>query len=269
MLPRTKTASRRVLLDVICLLMARLCCTRSSLTYKSVNTTLALSLKKDWTSKDAEYDTIGADDFPTAIGHALWTNKDTKEVVFWGGLDFGSDRTGSRDPKVWTLAADGEGGGEWTSKDPPASVKRTAFGAYAECGGKGFFAGGYGDAATDSDEFQQRIAVPGLLTYDFKDGSFKNVSTEGLTSSGAFQKGSAVCVEVPNRKPKLFVMGGAQITPTDVADNNVDLQSFDNAYFYDLEKEKWFKQETQGSRPAARQGTCAVGAAGPNGTYEM
>lgn len=171
---------------------------------------------------------------------------------------------------MWTLAADGNGGGKWTSKEPPSDIRRAAFGGFTECGGKGYFVGGYGGPYTDGPAFDgPRIAVPGLISYDFATGSFKNESTEGLTESGAFQKGSAVCVELPGRKPKLFVVGGAEPKLTDVTDSDVSLQSFDNAYFYDLGTEKWYRQETQGSRPASRQGTCVVGASGSNGTYEM
>jgi hypothetical protein len=236
-----------------------------------VNVTLALSLKEDWQARNAEFKTIPADDFPTAIGHALWANKDDKEIVFWGGKDFASDQTGSSNPKIWTLATDGNGGGKWTSKEPPSDIRRAAFGGYTECGGKGYFVGGYGEGTTDGPAFKgNRIAVPGLVSYDFNNGTFRNESTEGLTDTGAFQKGSAVCVTLPGQDPKLFVLAGAEPQLTEVADNNVvGLQSFDNAFFYDLKKQKWFKQETQGSRPAARQGTCAVGAQGPNGTYEM
>jgi hypothetical protein len=236
-----------------------------------VNVTLALSLKDDWRSRDAQYDIIEVpNDFGETIGHALWTNEKDKQVVFWGGRDFSDEATGSKDPKLWTLDADGNGSGKWTSEEPPSDIRRAAFGGYTQCGGKGYFIGGYGGPYTDGPAFDgTRIAVPGMISYDFETGNFKNESTEGLTDSGAFQKGSAVCVELPGRDPKLFVIGGAETKLTDVTDNDVTLQSFDNAYIYDLGKEKWFKQETQGSRPAARQGTCAVGASGPNGTYEM
>lgn len=221
----------------------------------------------------AKYSTIESDDqFPTAIGHALWSDEKDKKIFFWGGKDFDDDDIGSNDPKLWTLDVDGKGGGTWSSSPKPDNIKRTAFGAFADCDGKGYVIGGYGEHSVDQKEYDgnSRIAVAGLASYDFQSGKWENTTTKGLTNSGAFQKGSAVCVRMGRGTgPTMFVLGGAETTPTDVDDRSTEEQSFDYAHFWDPKSGKWYKKETQGSRPPNRQGHCAAGAQGPNGTYEM
>jgi hypothetical protein len=212
-----------------------------------------------------EINTFATEEGPSVIyGNGLWPNPKDDEIVLWGGADVASNDVGARDRKLWKLKPDGSGGGSWTSEDGPSDIRRTTRAGYAACGGTGYALGGRGNDKSDKAAFEGgAVAVPGLATYDFEDGTWQNHSTTDVTKDGTWARGEALCVEMPDRSPKLLVLGGAHGT------EEGDTNDFVYVHYWDPEKEKWFKQETSGTRPSPRVESCSVGVPGPNGTYDM
>ncbi|KAH8169147.1 kelch motif domain-containing protein [Sarocladium implicatum] len=244
-----------------------------------VNTTLSLPLDEDWESSDVSYES-----FPLAkgISHGvwnagLWVNDEkeddaTPDVYLWGGSYNRPNEPGHpRDRSLWTLQTQENGQGSWNDSSVPNSIKQTAAGSSATCGGKGYMIGGWGSNDTDpafSSVQNGLINVPGLITYDFKSGDWNNHSIEALTGEkeGTFADGAAVCVEMQGQSPKLFVIGGAvNKEPA----GSYSTPSFLDVQFWDPDSEKWYKQETSSALPASRKEHCAVGVPGPNNTYDI
>lgn len=212
-----------------------------------------------------EINSFAPDAGPRPIwGHGFWANYDEEHLLLWGGSDVSEDDTGARERKLWRLLPDERGGGNWETDDVPSEIKRTTRGGYASCGGTGYAMGGRGNIRTDKSAFGENgVVVPGLITYDFDKKDWHNQSTTAVTEDGGWLRGEALCVEMPDRSPKLLLFGG---TPSLDEGEAVD---FVYVHYWDPDQKKWFQQETVGTRPPSRVDTCAVGVPGPNGTYEM
>jgi hypothetical protein len=133
------------------------------------------------------------------------------------------------------------------------------------CGGKGYLLGGWGTNSTDQEAFdsEKGVSVPGLITYDFEDKIWRNESKNFWTDDGSWMRGEAVCVELPDRTPKVFFLGGL------IGMDESKQLDFNVVHYWDPEQDEWFEQETVGRAPEPRMDSCAVGVSGPNGTYEM
>lgn len=133
------------------------------------------------------------------------------------------------------------------------------------CGGKGYLLGGWGTNGTDLEAFDssEGRSVPGLITYDFEDKVWRNESKNFWTDDGSWMRGEAVCVELPDRTPKVFFLGGL------ISMDESKQLDFNIVHYWDPEQDEWFEQETVGRAPEPRLDSCAVGVSGPNGTYEM
>lgn len=242
--------------------------TELRLTPVAVTKTLSLPVNQDFEAANIEYKVIDNGDIPAGLrGPVLWPNQKRDEIVLWGGLRPGNDNP---EHKMWRLAVDGKGGGKWTAQNVPDDVKLTVRGAFAQCDGAGYVIGGFGNNHTDKAfDGNLNTAVTGLLEYGLGGDKWTNHSTKALNDRGTYQKGSAVCVQIPNRKPKLFALGGAAPTLFNATDQTASNLNFVNVPFWDTETQQWYEQETDGERPEPRQMACTVGIQGPGGTYDM
>lgn len=241
----------------------------------AVNETLSLPIDKDWKASDISYET-----FPSAegISHgvwspSLWANDETEgeeDVYLWGGSYFRGNEPGHpRDRRLWTLQQKSNGKGSWAGSDIPKAIKQTNAGAPVSCGGKGYIIGGWASNDTDpsfDDITNSIVGVPGMVSYDFATGDWKNHSIEALAKQGTYADGAAVCVKIPGKTPKLFVLGGAVNTEPQGA---FETPSLLDIQFWDPDSEEWYKQETSGPLPTPRKEHCAVGVPGPNNTFDM
>lgn len=120
-------------------------------------------------------------------------------------------------------------------------------------------------------EGDSSIALPGVITYNFENGTWTNMSSVGYPDSReTYQKGELICAGVQNMDPMVFAIGGATIPPTNATDESSRMLDMSTVMFWNMKQERWYEQSTVGGRkPADRQSFCAVGASSQNGTYEM
>jgi hypothetical protein len=238
-----------------------------------VNHTLALPLDTSWDVRDVEIiETDTHPEYPRVNAHALVTGRSSgrDRLWSWGGT---SDEVTA---KMYIFTPDGEGGGSWDSESVPDSITRGQFGAGTTCNDHMVYFGGRLRASTDDSvrniDGTSSIALPGVLQYNFEDGTWENKTSEGWDEQRAtFQRGDLICAETgEGRDPVVVAVGGSTIPATGAFDDTGELLNMDKVRFWDMKSERWYSQKTGGQRkPQKRQGACAVGAASKNGTYEM
>lgn len=176
--------------------------------------------------------------------------------------------------------ADGEGGGEWSTRDPSnrqdfIDTTRTSEGGCATCGGTGYCLGGtasrFTDADSEADTTGNRL-VEQLVSLDMESMEWKNEGAEEFNQPyGSFQGGEAVCGAAGEADPVLLFLGGEayddRIVP--LSTDEAEQMQFFNLTWLDPGTGKWHWQRTSGDTPPARSNFCATGIRSSEGTYDV
>lgn len=177
---------------------------------------------------------------------------------------------------LWKLTADGAGGGNWTQSLPANSesfydIHRTTAAARAICHGVGLYLGGYVAPQTDQDIKDAAFPVPGLLTYDIDTATWSNKTTKpGLNEYGTSLYAAATCLENYGGTGVFITIGGqAEANPSYYTDDGLMLADTTVVSLYDVEADKWLKQNISGQAPERRDRTCLGIANGQNGSTDM
>lgn len=191
---------------------------------------------------------------------ALWPDETSNVMYSWSGEGF----TAASNIHLWKFTPDGKGNGSWAEYGAPdKGIRPGTAGSSTVCAGRGFLLGGYGSFNTDT-WYRDNIPQPGLLLYDLAAGAWDNV-TAPLPYARS-RLGQAACLPFGAEGVVSF-FGGAKMAPTSVS--TLEYISFENITFYDPSAKQWLWQTTTGDIPKERMRYCSVGAAGPNGTYDM
>lgn len=173
---------------------------------------------------------------------------------------------------------DGKGGGNWTEvfgyvgKKPfPDNIRGVTSGKFTSDNNTGFYLGGYVDNTTTpsaaSDVWQYN---KGLLTLNFEDPTFTNVSNLDLPDSlnhGANDAGVLLNVPIYGPKGVLLDFGGGS---EGIGDSRGFIKGFNTINIFDKAENKWYSQTAGGDVPLPRYLFCAVGVHGMNHTsFEM
>jgi hypothetical protein len=239
----------------------------------AVTSTQTIRLDKSWSNETVEINIIQKRDPPIAKIPVLWADEESNTLYRWGGRRPGDGKTTQKEATLWAFTPDGEGGGSWSSQPPsnPSTFEDIivgSAGAYAVCGRTGIVAGGLAFDATDIRLDDNITPLPGLLTYDFGTKAWANESTVPINSpDGTFIVSSGVCVPQLVSDPLFLILGGSDTSPVTIEES--ELRSFRNITFFNPTTSTWHWQEAKGDVPSGRDQTCAVGAQGQNGTYEM
>ncbi|KAK0648839.1 hypothetical protein B0T16DRAFT_121319 [Cercophora newfieldiana] len=236
------------------------------------NGTLSISLKTSWTNASVVFKQ-SAKAAPRLNQQAIFGDPSGSAFYIWGGA---MPYFGQPPPlEIWRFAADGNGGGAWAKETPRGgtvveltkSVRASQF-AYTQSKDVAYFLGGYANAHTDTSVTGDTyLALPGLMAFNMTSRELTNSSSTGLGRFGTLVGASAQYVPFGPAGVLLFLGGGeAPVATTYGGWNGVD---FNSLSLYDISTGKWYSQPTTGSRPTRRERFCAVGAQGPNKTYEI
>lgn len=237
-----------------------------------MNETLSLSLKESWTNSTVQFEAL-EQKAPSFSKGALWRSPDQKSAYWWGGHVFAG---GAAPKNLWQFTADNEGGGTWQlantiNRDFLLGYPRTTGASTAVCKGKALYLGGFESSATgSSSDGKGRQPVSGLASYDMEKQRWDKASAApGFNKFGTSIYGAGACAENFGSGGLFFSIGGNMADQDFKDDSSNMLIDMDVLHFYDVASDTWHSQKTSGEAPPVRDRHCAVGAAGPNGTYEM
>jgi len=110
-------------------------------------------------------------------------------------------------------------------------------------------------------------ATPGLVSYNFRTGTWDNSSTSAYGGYGTSLNARAEYVPFgPNGL--IIILGGAE-SPVDATNETIVEVNWNTITLVDPVTKKWYKQTTSGLKPPTIESHCTVGVPGPDGTYEM
>jgi hypothetical protein len=238
--------------------------------WNTVNTTWSIELAESWTNETVKIRSI-----PKAAPHLSkqihWTDASTNSLYAWGGFT-SDDSSPSHD--LWRFAADGTGGGAWsqvTQRDFLSFSKlKSPFGsAFTQTKDAGYAFGGAVMRSSDGsvDKAIPGYATPGLVSYDFRTGTWANSTTTSYGGYGTSLNARAEYVPFGPNGLILF-LGGAE-SPVDATNETIVEVNWNSITMVDPVTHEWYKQSTSGTKPPTIESHCSVGVPGPNGTYEM
>ncbi|GME65527.1 Kelch repeat protein [Neofusicoccum parvum] len=249
--------------------------TLDTLLPRQLNATLALPLHHPWTNATAPLTAIPKPPSAPIYKYAdLWTDAAGTALYSWVG------ETPSGSPPALSLwrftptAADPPNG-TWAAvdaRDPAAfnQLARPAGGYSASCRGAGWYLGGYTSGATDARWGDGGAApVPGMVSYNYSSGAWRNVSVEGFAGGGTAAWGKMADVPFGEGGGGVLAVLGGEGGDREVLRNTEGGRSFANVSLYDPVRDRWFGQFTTGEAPGVRDGFCMVGAQGKNGSFEL
>jgi hypothetical protein len=200
-----------------------------------------------------------------------WTDTSSKSLYTWGG--FTADNS-SPSKELWRFSADGSGGGAWsqvTQQDYRAfmDLKSPFSSAFTQSKDVGYAFGGAVMHSSDAsiDKGMPGYAAPGLVSYNFRTGEWKNSSSTSYGGYGTSLNARAEYVPFGPNGLLLF-LGGAE-TPVDATNQTIVEVTWNTITMVDPVTHKWYKQTTSGQKPPTIESHCSIGMPGPNNTYEM
>ncbi|KAI0390372.1 hypothetical protein F5Y17DRAFT_444906 [Xylariaceae sp. FL0594] len=232
--------------------------------------TWSIDLTDNWTNETVKIRSIPKA-APSLAKQVHWVDSSTGSLYTWGGFA-AQDPPPSHD--LWRFTADGSGGGAWslvTQRDYVTFSKlKNIFGAaFTQTNDAGFALGGAVTHLSDhtvSDDIPG-YATPGLVSYDFRTGSWDNSSSAAYGGYGTSLNARAEYVPFgPNGL--IVFLGGAE-TPVDATNETIVEVNWNTVTLVDPVTMKWYKQSTTGQKPPTIESHCSVGVPGPNGTYEI
>ncbi|KAJ3544351.1 hypothetical protein NM208_g3099 [Fusarium decemcellulare] len=242
-----------------------------------VNYTYSIALNESWKNSTVKFRQLDNGDMPPVIWPNLWPHSTSNTLYKWGGAkSFGQELGDEGEKTIWSLQADGNGGGEWTKTNPLQSkdwqdTRQGGFGAAATCDNEfGVSLGGYAFKSTDPDlsDVDEPIPVPGILSFNMETREWANSSTKELSPPlGTWQEGTAVCTTDFGDNPLVVALGGEH-TAVGTKDR-LGLMKLDTIHLFDPIKKCWLLQTATGDIPDDRNDFCSVGVRSPNGTYEI
>ncbi|CAH0023372.1 unnamed protein product [Clonostachys rhizophaga] len=242
--------------------------------YDPVNTTLYIPLDVDWTNRTLELKEIQhAIGMPTVDHSGLWADeRDGGAIYRWAGRrQLGQLVEKDETKTLWKLETSSDGNGGWTATTPGNpegfnAIIRTRDAASVSCDGLGLYIGGITDTATEYN--RKTRAIPGTLIYNMDSREWTNSSSrEAFQPEGLHKVGTPpVCTTRFGGNPLVFLLGGEAVTSNNRISN---LRSFQHVTILDPVKRQWHEQRTTGGPPLPRKFSCAIGAHGKNGTYEI
>ncbi len=248
-----------------------------------MNCTLTIHLGNSWTDpKQVKFSAIVKPSSPVFDNSALWYDSVGNSIYSFGGEQSLLDNA-QLDLSIWRLDLDGKGGGRWavntTYQNPPFSqdMTRPFGGASAFTNSSAFYIGGASNYRS-SPSLQKQLAsvvLPGLVSYSFDTGAWKNSSGLGaLSSSGSFQYGGVE--PVPFGPNGLLAMWGGETSNASSYAYGLG-RAMDQITLYNPTTNIWYQQNITGAAPIARSKFCFVGVAdsrpvstaNPIGSYEI
>ncbi|KAI1294281.1 hypothetical protein F5Y03DRAFT_373287 [Xylaria venustula] len=237
-----------------------------------VTTTWSIDLTESWTNETVQLRSIPKT-APLLSKQVHWIDSSANSLYTWGG--FTSDNS-SPSQALWRFEADGSGGGTWeqvTQRDylDFTKLKGTFGSAFTQTEDVGYSFGGAVMHSSDGSVSKSipGLATPGLVSYNFRTGSWENATVTSMSYGGYGTSLNAQAEYVPfGPNGLVLILGGAE-TPVDATNETIVEVSWNEISMVDPVTMKWYTQSTTGSRPPTIESHCSVGVPGPNGTYEI
>ncbi|KAK0381984.1 kelch repeat protein [Colletotrichum limetticola] len=234
-----------------------------------VNSTLSICLEQSWTNSSVTM-TSTPKNGPKLNWQAIWRDPSSTGFYVWGGMTSYSDTPPAKE--LWHFKVDGNGGGTWSQVTPASVVAfskltRTTEASFTQSKDVGYYFGGVANSRTDTSTYNNALALPGLISYNMTSGEIKNTSSTGFGQYGTSVRGSSQFVPFGSGGMLLFLGGGQ--APVSLPKGSWEEMDFNKVALYNPSTDKWYTQQTTGSRPATRGNFCAVGASSTNDTYEI
>ncbi|KAI0970181.1 hypothetical protein F4678DRAFT_149283 [Xylaria arbuscula] len=237
-----------------------------------VTTTWSIDLTESWTNETVQLRSIPKT-APLLSKQVHWIDSSANSLYTWGG--FTSDNS-SPSQGLWRFEADGSGGGTWeqvTQRDylDFTRLKGTFGSAFTQTEDVGYSFGGAVMHSSDGSVSKSipGLATPGLVSYNFRTGSWENTTVTSMSYGGYGTSLNARAEYVPfGPNGLVLILGGAE-TPVDATNQTIVEVSWNEISMVDPVTKKWYTQTTTGSRPPTIESHCSVGVPGPNGTYEI
>ncbi len=244
----------------------------TSLTRIVVTTTWSIDLTESWTNETVQLRSVPKT-APLLSKQIHWTDPSANSLYVWGG--FTSDGS-SPSQALWRFTADGSGGGAWeqvVQRDYAdfSKLKGTFGSAFTQTEDVGYSFGGAVIKSSDGSiaKTMPGYATPGLVSYNFRTGSWDNTTATTPPDGGDGTSLNARTEYVPfGPHGLLLVLGGAE-TPVDATNETIVEILWNYISMVDPVTKEWHTQKTSGTKPPTVESHCSVGVPGPNGTYEM
>ncbi|KAI0478640.1 hypothetical protein GGR56DRAFT_331577 [Xylariaceae sp. FL0804] len=228
-------------------------------------------MTESWTNQTVQFQTISKA-APALDNQIYWTDASTSSLYTWAGSTYSADQPPNA---MWRLAADGNGGGEWSEVEQQdfrefSSLVRPVGAAFTQGNSVGYALGGATTPPMDDESTASGSmgnALTGLVSYNLETGQWANSSSAAYGGYGTSL--NALAEFVPFGPDGLLLFLGGAESPVEATNETIQQMSLDTVTLYDPASNTWYTQTTSGDRPPTMQSACSVGVQGPNNTYEI
>lgn len=249
-----------------------------------VNISLSLPLADSWSPDTVRFNVIIKPGMPLWNFQSLWHDETDDSLWAFGG-EVSVLNSLSPDLGIWNMKLNGGGGGTWTQKGNfrgapwNQSITRPLGGAGKSSRNAGFLLGGYSSAGSSpfTGDLTGFAPTPGVLTYDFRDKTWVNVTDTPYVSDSKAIEWSGIELAPLGPNGLMVVVGGdtsdlMSYTPGAQPRNMSQITLFDPVTM------QFYKQTATGDKiPSPRNRFCIagvgddtrVGNAGNTGSFDM
>lgn len=238
---------------------------------------ISIPLDRSWEPATVPLTFIDRGEKPNTSSHHLWPDAEGNVIYQWDGLGPWGDKEAARSRALWIFTPDGSGSGNWTQGDVSPDLDdltRVAKASGTTCRDTAYLVGGQtAPHVDDRIRSEENIAVPGMITFNMKNGEWKNQSLANLSPPyGTYVNGGAACLELDGGERLVFTIGGLVSGEPSLSEGLSPL-SMKNISFYDAKRDRWLWQRATVSEtnfPVDRPDrVCVAGIQSSNGTFEM
>ena len=242
-----------------------------------MNISLSLPLGESWDPDTVRFNVIVKPGMPLWNFQSLWHDETDNSLWAFGG-EISLLASISPDLGIWNMKLNGGGGGTWMQRADfrgapwNQSITRPLGGAAKSSKSTGFLLGGYSSARSSpfTSDLAGFVPTPGLLTYDFGNGTWANTTNTPCVSSSRAIEWSSMELAPFGPNGLMVIIGGET---SDLTSYNPGAQerSMTQITLFDPVTFHFYQQTATGDKvPSPRMRFCIAGVRdSSNGSFEM